>query len=62
MSRLSNYITETMEEMKHVSWPTRNQTIMFTVLVIIISLVVAAYLGFFDYLFSFGLKSLLGNY
>ena len=62
MSRLSNYITETMEEMKHVSWPTRNQTIMFTILVILISVAVAAYLGLFDYLFSFGLKSIIGNY
>jgi preprotein translocase SecE subunit len=59
MSKLSNYITETKEEMKHVSWPTRKQTIFFTVLVILISLGVAAYLGLFDYLFSLGLKSLI---
>ena len=60
MSRLSNYIKDTMEEMKHVSWPTKNQTILFTILVIIISLAVAAYLGLFDYLFSLGLKSVIG--
>ena len=59
MSRISNYITETREEMKHVSWPTKKQTLMFTILVIVISIAVAAYLGFFDYLFSFGLKSLI---
>jgi len=45
--------------MKHVSWPTRNQTIIFTVLVIVISIAVAAYLGLFDYLFSLGLKGLI---
>jgi preprotein translocase SecE subunit len=59
MSRLSNYISETKEEMKHVSWPTKNQTFMFTMLVIFISIAVAAYLGFFDYLFSLGLKSII---
>lgn len=59
MSRLSNYITETKEEMKHVSWPTRKQTLMFTAFVIIISVAIAAYLGLFDYLFSFGLKSII---
>ena len=58
-NKLSNYLAETKEEMKHVSWPTRNQTVMFTVLVIVISLVVAAYLGFFDYIFSLGLKSII---
>ena len=59
MSKLSNYLLETIEEMKHVSWPTRNQTIVFTVLVIVISIAVAAYLGLFDYLFSLGLKGLI---
>ncbi len=59
MSKLSNYLLETKEEMKHVSWPTRNQTIIFTVLVIVISIAVAAYLGLFDYLFSLGLKSII---
>jgi preprotein translocase subunit SecE len=58
MSKLSTYITETREEMKHVSWPTRKQTFNFTILVIFISIAVAAYLGFFDYLFSTGLQSL----
>jgi preprotein translocase SecE subunit len=59
MSKLSNYIAETKEEMKHVSWPTRNQTFMFTILVIFISIAVAAYLGFFDFLFTLGLKSII---
>jgi len=59
MSKLSNYFLETKDEMKHVSWPTRNQTIIFTVLVIVISIAVAAYLGLFDYLFSLGLKSII---
>jgi len=59
MSQLSNYISETREEMKHVSWPTKNQTIMFTIIVILISIGVAAYLGLFDYLFSLGLKQII---
>ena len=59
MSKLSTYITETREEMKHVTWPTRKQTINFTIIVILISIIVAAYLGFFDYIFSTGLQSIL---
>lgn len=59
MSKLSNYILETKEEMKHVSWPTKNQTIFYTGLVIAISVGVAAYLGVFDYIFSFILKSII---
>ena len=59
MSRLSNYISDTIEEMKHVSWPTKKQTTIFTVIVILISIGVAAYLGFFDYLFSLGLRNII---
>ena len=60
MSRLTDYIKETRSEMKHVNWPTRKQAVTFTVIVIAISLGVAAFLGFFDYLFSLGIARFLG--
>jgi len=52
MSRLGTYIKDTRGELKHVSWPTRAQAIFFTALVIVISLVTAAYLGVFDFIFG----------
>ena len=52
MSKLSNYLHDTAAEMKHVSWPTQTQTIVYTVLVIVISALVAVFLGAFDYLFT----------
>ena len=39
-------------EMTHTTWPTRNQTIAYTAIVIAISIAVAYYLGLFDYIFS----------
>jgi len=48
---LVNYLKETKEELKHVSWPTKKQVIIFTVMVIIISVFVAYFLGIFDALF-----------
>ncbi len=59
MSKITQFIQETKEEMKHVNWPTRNQTIVFTVLVIIISVVVAYFLGFFDFIFTQGIEKIL---
>ncbi len=38
--------------MRHVSWPTQRQTLVFTAVVIVVSLLTAAYLGFFDWLFT----------
>lgn len=58
MSKFVDYIKETKAEMKHVSWPTRNQAVFYTVIVIIISLVVGGVLGLFDYLASFIIKYL----
>lgn len=46
------YVKEVRKEMKHVSWPTRRQSIVLTLVTIAISLIVAAYLGALDYLFT----------
>lgn len=49
------YLKDTRGELHHVAWPTRVQTIIFTMLVIAISILVSLYLGFFDFLFTTGL-------
>jgi preprotein translocase subunit SecE len=56
MEKFVEYLKETKGEMKHVSWPTKEQTIAFTALVIGISLVSAAILGLFDGVFKKGLE------
>ncbi|MGB8815835.1 MAG: preprotein translocase subunit SecE [Minisyncoccia bacterium] len=60
MSKLTDYILETKTEMKHVSWPTRQQTIIFTVVIILVSVGVSVYLGLFDYIFSITLQKFIG--
>ena len=52
MSKVIEYLKETRTELKHVIWPTRRQTFYYTIIVIVLSVVVAYYLGVFDYLFS----------
>ena len=56
MSKLGEYLKETQAELKHVSWPTKNQAILFTVIVVVFSIVTAFFLGAFDFLFTMGLK------
>jgi preprotein translocase subunit SecE len=50
--KLTEYIKETRAEMAHVTWPTRKQAISYSVLVVVVSVVVAALLGLFDYIFA----------
>lgn len=52
MSRIVQYVKDTKGELKHVSWPTKKQSIIFTTLVIFISIFVALFLGAFDFIFT----------
>lgn len=55
MSHFINYLKDTMAELKHVSWPTHTQVMVYTVLVIAISVFTALFIGIFDRGFSLGL-------
>lgn len=61
MNRLINYFKDTRSEMNHVSWPTREQTINFTVVVMVFAIFIGVLLGVFDFAFSFILKSFILN-
>lgn len=58
VQQITNYLRGSKDELKKVTWPTREETVNKTILVIIISLAVAVYLGFIDYLLRFGLEKL----
>ncbi len=50
--KIVEYIKATQVEMTHVNWPTRAQTIRFTVAVVGISLLLSILLGVSDFVFS----------
>lgn len=51
-NNMFNYLREVRAELKHVSWPTRRQALTYTVVVVIVSLATAVYLGLLDYAFT----------
>jgi preprotein translocase SecE subunit len=53
------YIKESFAETKHVKWPTRKETALYTVAVILIAVGVAYYLGLFDLIFTKGLNQII---
>lgn len=59
MSKITEYLKETRIELKHVIWPSHSQTVYYTIIVIVLSVLIAYYLGFFDFLFSKGLEKIL---
>lgn len=59
MSKITDYLKETRAEFKHVNWPTRKQTIIFTIVVIVICAITAYLLGLFDFIFARILEKIL---
>jgi preprotein translocase SecE subunit len=49
---LTQYASETVREIKKVSWPSQQHTIEMTVLVIAVSVIIGAYIGVADYIFQ----------
>ncbi|MDP4038472.1 MAG: preprotein translocase subunit SecE [bacterium] len=52
MNKLVNYIKSSIEELKKVIWPTPRQAFKLTIMVIIFSLILAAIVSAFGYLFQ----------
>ena len=51
-NRLISFLQEARIELRKVTWPTRRQTIRYTIAVIAMSLVIAAFLGGLDLLYG----------
>lgn len=56
MNKITTFIKEARMELRKVNWPTREQTIKYTALVVGLSLAVAIFLGALDYLFEYIIK------
>ncbi len=50
--KIKKYFQESLEEIKKVTWPTKKETYNYTLVVILVSIAVAIFLGGLDYLFS----------
>lgn len=54
---VTRFLRETRSELRKVTWPSRQEATNLTIIVIAVTLTMAASLGFIDYIFSklFGL-------
>ncbi|MBI4426541.1 MAG: preprotein translocase subunit SecE [Candidatus Kerfeldbacteria bacterium] len=58
-NRIVSYFREARDELRKVVWPARQKTLNDTLLVIVISLAVAAFLGAIDFILNIGLRALI---
>jgi len=52
LRKINLFLKETQVEMKRVTWLSRKQAIRLTLIVIVFSLALSAFLGFWDFVFS----------
>ena len=53
LEKTKTYFKEVRVEMAKVKWPTKNNTVNYTIIVIGVSLAVAAFLGALDFIFTY---------
>jgi len=60
-NKLNTYLKDSVTELKKVTWPTRKETVNYTILVISVSLAIAFFLGALDFVFSEVLKLVINR-
>ncbi len=59
LAPLINYLKASIEELQKVAWPTRTETIRYSLLVVGLSLALAVMIGLFDFILSWGVKKVI---
>ena len=59
MNKLVDFLKDVKVELSKVNWPTRNQTVQYTLVVIGLSLALAVFLGGLDFIFPWGLNKFI---
>lgn len=58
-AKISSFLQESKQELVRVNWPTRQETIRLTIVVILISLLISFFLGALDFIFTYLLELFL---
>lgn len=56
---LVRYLRESKEEMQKVTWPSKQETTKYSILVVVLCLIIATFFGGLDWLLNFGLDQLI---
>ena len=51
--RITQFFKEVRAELKKVVWPTREETVRYTIAVVAVSLIAASFLGGLDFIFQY---------
>lgn len=58
-ANILKFMRESRDELKKVSWPTREVAVRYTMIVIVASVVIGLVIGGIDYLLTLGIEALI---
>jgi preprotein translocase subunit SecE len=61
LEKIKKFLKEVVAEMRKVTWPTRDELVGSTIVVIVVSLIVAIFIGIVDRILSFAVKAVFGG-
>ena len=61
MTSPGTFVQQTITELKQVTWPTRDTIVRLTLVVIVVSVIVGAYIGGLDYVFTRALQFVINK-
>lgn len=62
MPNIINFLKEVRAELEKVAWPTREQTIRYSILVILVAVATGIFLGALDWVLTYFTTFLVNNY
>ncbi|HVP07017.1 MAG TPA: preprotein translocase subunit SecE [Candidatus Acidoferrum sp.] len=61
VDKVKQYLKETLGELKKMTWPTKDEMVGSTVIVIVVSLIVALFIGAVDRILTFLVRTIFGG-
>jgi preprotein translocase subunit SecE len=61
LEKFKRFLKEVVAELRKVTWPTKDELIGSTMVVIVVSLVVAIFIGIVDRILGLGVQALFGS-
>jgi len=61
IDKVKNYFIGSYAEMRKVTWPTKQQTINYSLIVISLSVGIAVFFMVMDYIFSYGINLIINR-
>jgi len=61
VEKLKKFLKEAVAELTKVTWPSKDELIGSTIVTIVVSLIVAIFIGVVDRILSFAIRSIFGG-